>query len=71
MAYTLSPLGKSLATSHLNINDPKDAIIIYLYEHPDPIEIDELVGETNSDETKILRIINSLLNEKSPLIKEV
>ena len=62
MAYKLTPLGTVLATKTLRSDSPENAIIIYLYEHPDPTEVEELVGELHSDESVILRVLNRLVN---------
>ena len=73
MSYKLTPKGEVTAL-HANANDPEGAVIVYLYEHGragELVDIDELVGELNSSETKILKIVNRLLNEENPLIKEV
>ena len=73
MSYKLTPKGETVAL-HCSANDPEGAVIVYLYEHGragELVDIDELVGELNSDESKILKIISRLLNEENPLIKEV
>jgi len=71
MSYILTSLGKTLALKRTNVNDPEDAVITYLYEHPEPTEVDELVGELHSSENTILKVVNRLLNADSPLIKEL
>ena len=52
MAYKLTPKGETVAL-HRSANDPEGAVIVYLYEHGragELVDIDELVGELNSDE---------------------
>ncbi len=71
MAFILTPMGKTLALKHTNVNDPEDAVICYLYEHNEPIEVDELAGELRTTEDNIMKITNRLLNMESPFIKEV
>jgi len=71
MAYILTPLGKSSAI-HLGVpHDLESSLLVYMYEHPEPLEVDELVGELNSTETAVLREISRQLNKASPYVKEV
>lgn len=72
MGYKLTPFGDNVAFNTTVVKTPEDAILVYLYEHkPRIVEIEELVGELNSSESKILHSINVLLNTKSPKIQEL
>ncbi len=70
MAYQLTPLGKTVAFKLPNALDAESAVLVYMYEHTEPIEVEELVGELNSTEAKMLKVLNRLINLESPYVKE-
>lgn len=70
MAYTLTLKGKSVAEHLSRVQDPEGAFIAYLYEHPnEPVEIEELIGETRVDDEIGLRVLNRLITRE--YVKEV
>ena len=70
MAYSLTPKGKSAAEHLSRVQDPEGAFIAYLYEHPgEPIEVEELIGETRVDDEIGLRVLSRLIAKE--YVKEV
>ena len=69
MAYSLTPKGKNVAEHSSRVRDAEGAFLAYLYEHVDPIEIEELIGETRIDDEIGLRTINRLITKG--YVKEV
>lgn len=69
MAYKLTPKGEILAQKIPMAHEAESAILIYLYEHKEPIESDELVGELRTKDSVVIRTLNRLINEE--YVKEV
>lgn len=61
MAYTLTPSGKNAAEHVSRVKDAEGAFLAYLYEHSEPTEVEELIGETRVDDEVGLRVLNRLI----------
>lgn len=61
MAYSLTPKGKSTAEHVSRVQDVESAFLTYLYEHSEPVEVEELIGETRVDDEVGLRALNRLI----------
>jgi len=61
MAYKLSPLGENRARRVVQTRDPEDAILDFLYKVKDPVEFDEILDETQMDDSTAKRVVNRLV----------
>jgi len=61
MAYSLTPKGKSTAEHVSRVRDVESAFLAYLYEHGEPVEAEELIGEIRVDDEVGLRALNRLI----------
>ncbi len=69
MAYSLTPKGKVVSEHVSRVKDVESAFLSYLYEHDEPVEVEELIGETRVDDEIGLRVLNRLIAKG--YIKEV
>ncbi len=69
MAYTLTPKGKNVAEHVSRVKDAESAFLAYLYEHGEPVEVEELIGETRVEDEIGLRVLNRLITKE--YVKEV
>ncbi len=63
MAYSLTPQGKGVAEHVSRVQDTESAFLSYLYEQGEPVEVEELIGETRVDDEVGLRVINRLIGK--------
>jgi len=63
MAYKLTPLGESRALRTDMVKEPENAIVAYMYEERDALEIEEIAGETRMDEETVGRILSRLVSK--------
>lgn len=64
MPYKLTPLGNSVAVKTPRADTPENAVLVYLYEHPEPVEVEELVGELRTTENLVLMVLNRFINKE-------
>ena len=64
MPYKLTPLGNSVAVRIPRVDSPENAVLVYLYEHPEPVEVEELVGELRTTENLVLMVLNRFINKE-------
>jgi len=69
MAYKLTPLGESRALRTDRVKDPENAVIAFMYEEKDALEIEEIAGETRMNEDSAGRILSRLISKG--YVKEV
>lgn len=69
MAYRLTPLGENRALRIDKALDPGNAVIAYMYETKDPLEVEEIAGELRMNEETAERILNRLVS--TGYVKEV
>jgi len=69
MAYSLTPPGKAAAEHVSRVKDAEGAFLAYLYERGEPVEADELIGETRVEDEIGLRVLNRLIAKG--FVKEV
>ena len=69
MAYRLTPLGESRALRVDTVKDPENAVLAYMYEEKDALEIEEIAGETRMNEESAGRVLARLVSKG--YIKEV
>lgn len=61
MAYNLTPKG-TIAAEHVSrVKDVEGAFLAYMYEHNEPVESEELIGETRVEDEIGLRTLNRLI----------
>ena len=63
MAYKLTPLGESRALRTDRVKDPENAVIAFMYEEKDAIEIEEVAGETHMSEESASRVLTRLVSK--------
>ena len=69
MAYKLTPLGESRALRVDTVRDPESAVITFMYEDKDALEVEEIAGETRMNEEATERILSRLVSKG--YVKEV
>ena len=69
MAYKLTNLGESRALRVGTVKDPENAVLTYLYEEKDSVELEEIAGETHMDDDVTERVVNRLVGKG--YVKEV
>jgi len=69
LSFVLTPLGSSEADK-VSGSGPRYAIISFMSEMGGPVDFDEIVEKLNTSDEKANMLLNSMLNEQSPLIKE-
>jgi len=63
MAYKLTPLGENRARRIDKSLGPEGAIIAFMYEEKDALELEELAGETRMNEETTGRVVNRLVSK--------
>ena len=71
MAYKLTPLGDSKVLRIGEPRSPEDAILVFMYEQKDALNVEEIAGETRLPEEQTQRILNRLSSGDSKYVKEV
>lgn len=61
-AITLTPLGKQVAEGTQG-SGPEYAVLSLLYESNGPVDIEEVMDETKTDDEKALMIVNRLISK--------
>lgn len=61
MAYTLTPKGKIEAEHVSRAAGAEEAFVTYMYENSEPVEIEELIGETRVEDEVGLRVVSRLI----------
>lgn len=69
MSYRLTPLGENKARRVVQTRDPEDAILDFLYRVKDPVEFDEILDETQMDDSTARKVVNRLVTKE--YIKEL
>jgi len=67
-SFVLTSLGKSEAEK-MSSSGPRFAIVSFLYEMDGPVDFEEITERLNTSDEKASMLLNSMLNEQSPLIK--
>jgi DNA-binding IscR family transcriptional regulator len=62
MSYVLAAKGETRALRVENTKDAEGAIIAYLYVEKDPLELEQIAGETRMDEEPCRRVLQRLVN---------
>jgi hypothetical protein len=68
-SYDLTPKGQVQARKTQQIRDAEDAFLVLMYEHGEPMNLEELIGEANVTDEVGLRTVNRLINKE--LVKEI
>jgi len=63
VAYKLTPLGESRAQRVDRAFDPEGAILAFMYEEKDALELEEIAGETRMNEETTGRVVNRLVSK--------
>jgi len=69
VAYKLTSLGESRARRIDRSFEPEGAIIAFMYEEKDALELEEIAGETRMNEETTGRVVNRLVSKG--YVKEV
>jgi len=62
MAYKLTPLGEGRALRVDKASDPESAIVAYMYEEKDALELEEIAGETHMSDEAAGRVVTRLIS---------
>jgi DNA-binding IscR family transcriptional regulator len=69
MAYKLSPLGENRAKKIERQLNTESTIMCFMYENKDPVEVEEVAGETHMTEEQAQKVLNRLVSAE--YVKEV
>jgi len=69
MSYRLTPLGESRARKVAQTHDPEGAILDFLYRTKDPVDFNEILDETQMDDSTATKVVNRLITKE--YVKEV
>ena len=67
--FKLTPLGENRARRVAQTQGPEDAILDFLYRVKDPVEFDEILDETQMDDSTARKVVNRLVLKE--YVKEV
>ena len=67
--FKLTPLRENRARRVVETRDPESAVLNFLYETKDPVEFDEILDETQMDDSTARKVVNRLVLKD--YIKEV
>ena len=60
MSYKLSPLGEVRAMRVGAVRDPENAVLYFMYETKDPVELEEILDETHMDDATATKVVGRL-----------
>ena len=69
MSYRLTPLGENRARRVVQTLGPEDSVLNFLYETKDPVEFDEILDETQMDDSTTKKVVNRLILKE--YVKEI
>jgi len=69
MSWKLSPLGENHARRVSTVKEPENAVLCFMYETKDPVEMDEILDETHMDDSTAQKVMSRLTTKG--YIKEV
>jgi len=69
VSYRLTPLGEGRARRVVETRGPEDSVLSFLYETKDPVEFDEILDETQMDDSTAKKVVNRLVLKE--YVKEV
>lgn len=61
MTYRLTPLGENKARRVVQTRGPEDAVLDFLYRVKDSVEFDEILDETQMDDSTAKRVVDRLI----------
>ena len=62
MAFKLTPLGENRARKIDRSINAESAVITFMYETKDPVEVEEVAGETRMTEESSEKVLNRLIS---------
>ncbi len=69
MAYKLTPLGETMARRVQISKGPENAVMVFMYGIHEPVEIEEIAGETRLTDETAERVMTRLVSMR--YVKEI